>query len=137
MQSSNYLLDTDTLSAILRQSPTAISHAQAYIQVHGHFTFSLITRYEILRGLAAKNATRQMLVFDQFCRANIILPLSDAVIVRGAEIYADLHRRGELVGDADILIAATALVAGYGLVTNNERHFARISDLTIVNWLKE
>jgi tRNA(fMet)-specific endonuclease VapC len=136
MQASPYLLDTDTLSAILRQHPTAFSNAQAYLHLHGHFTFSLITRYEILRGLAVKNATRQQLVFDQFCRANTILPLSDAVIVQGAEIYADLHRRGELVGDADILIAATALVAGYGLVTNNERHFSRISSLTTANWLK-
>lgn len=89
MQASVYLLDTDTLSAILRQRPTAMSHAQAYLRMHGHFTFSLMTRYEILRGLAAKNATKQQSAFDQFCRANTILPLSDAVIVRGAEIYAD------------------------------------------------
>ena len=37
---------------------------------------------------------------------------------------------------ADILIAASAMVHGLGVVTNNERHFQRISDLHVENWLK-
>jgi tRNA(fMet)-specific endonuclease VapC len=82
--------------------------------------FSIITRYEILRGLKAKGATRQQEAFDRFCAANAILSLADAVVVQAAEIYADLYQRGELIGDADILIAATAIVEGRSLVTNNE-----------------
>jgi predicted nucleic acid-binding protein len=53
-----------------------------------------------------------------------------------AEIYADLSRRGELIADADILIAASALVRGLGIVTNNEEHFKRIQNLHVENWLK-
>jgi predicted nucleic acid-binding protein len=41
-----------------------------------------------------------------------------------------------LIGDADILIAATAIVADCALVTNNERHFNRIQDLRVENWLR-
>jgi hypothetical protein len=41
-----------------------------------------------------------------------VLPLTDAVVMRASDIYADLYRRGQLIGDADILIAATALDAG-------------------------
>jgi tRNA(fMet)-specific endonuclease VapC len=47
-----------------------------------------------------------------------------------------LHRRGALIGDADILIAATALVEGLVLLTNNERHFGRVAGLQIANWLR-
>lgn len=130
------LLDTDTLSAVLRRNPILAAKERAYLRVHHRFTFSTITRYEILRGFKAKNATSQLAAFDRFCAANTIVPLADSIIIQAAEIYADLYRRGELIGDADILIAATALVEGYGVVTNNERHFGRITGLNIENWLK-
>jgi tRNA(fMet)-specific endonuclease VapC len=58
------LLDTDTLSGIMRQNPVALHHAQAYLSVYSQFTISAMTRYEILRGLKAKNATTQLLAFD-------------------------------------------------------------------------
>jgi tRNA(fMet)-specific endonuclease VapC len=49
---------------------------------------------------------------------------------------SNLSNRGELIGDADILIAASALVHGWGVVTNNEHHFSRIRKLRVENWLK-
>ena len=130
------LIDTDTLPAILRRNTVVTARAQAYLRVHGRFTFSTITRYEVLRGLKAKNATSQQAAFNRFCAANTILPLNDAIIVQAADIYADLYLHGALIGDADILIAATALIGGYVLITNNERHFGRITGLNIQNWLK-
>lgn len=87
-------------------------------------------------GPKAKNVDRQRSAFERFCAANSILYLTDEVVVKAADIYADLYQRGELIGDADILIAATAIVADYNLATNNERHFSRISDLRVENWLR-
>lgn len=130
------VLDTDILSAIMRQNRLVIPNARAYLAEHGQFTFSILTRYEILRGLKAKGATRQTIVFDRFCLRNTILPVNEEVTVKAAEIYADLSIRGELIGDADILIAASALVNGLGVVTNNEDHFRRIPNLLVENWLK-
>jgi len=51
------------------------------------------------------------------------------------EIYSTLKRRGELIGDADILIAASCLVRDMTLITNNENHFRRIDNLPVENWL--
>ena len=102
------LLDTDILSAIMRRNPVVLPQAREYLREHDCFTFSILTRYEILRGLKAKDANRQERAFESFCDANTVLPLSDDIIVQAATIYADLHRRGELIGDADILIGATA-----------------------------
>ena len=65
-----------------------------------------------------------------------VLPLTDEVVVRAADIYAALKQRGEPIGDADILIAATALDRGLAVVTNNEDHFRRISGLAVENWLR-
>jgi|SRR5215208_4071995 len=103
------LLDTDILSAVMRQQPAALGRARVYLSVYQRLTFSIITRYEILRGLHAKNATAQLAAFDRLCSVSTILLLTDAIVVRAAMIYADLHQRGVLIGDADILIAATSL----------------------------
>jgi tRNA(fMet)-specific endonuclease VapC len=130
------LIDTDIHSAVMRRQATAIVKAQAYLATHKQFTISIITRYEILRGLKAKGAQTQAAAFDRFCAANHILPLTDEIIVQAAEVYADLHRQGELIGDADILIAASAKVNNLAIVTNNESHFGRIPGLQIENWLK-
>ena len=51
-----------------------------------------------------------------------------------AQLYGDLARRGALISDADIMIAATALVNGLALVTENTAHFQRISGLTLHSW---
>ncbi len=67
--------------------------------------------------------------------ANRILPLTDNIIVRASDIYADLYRHGQLIGDADILIAATALEHGMVLVTNNTSHLSRVAGLILENWL--
>lgn len=129
------LVDTDTLSLVMRKNPIALANAHAYLAVHSRFTFSLMTRYEILRGLKVKQAMIQQIAFERFCAANVLLPLTDAIINRSSDIYADLHRRGLLIGDADILIAATALEHGLTLVTNNTTHFSRIVGLSLENWL--
>lgn len=130
------LLDTDSLSEIIKgRNQTVLQHASAYLALHGVFTFSLITRYEILRGLKAKNATTQINLFDQCCRSSHILPITDEIIVRGADIYAELKQQGELISDADILIASTAQVHGLTLVTNNLSHFQRINGLSAVSWV--
>ncbi len=46
-----------------------------------------------------------------------------------------VHRAGTLIGDADILIAASALVYDLVVVTNNEDHFRRVPGLQMENWL--
>ena len=130
------LLDTDTLSAVIKQNPTALSHSRSHLATYGLLTFSLITRYEVLRGLKAKNAIVQIAAFGNLCAVSEILPLTDAIVQRAAGIYGALHQQGQLIGDADILIAATAIENGLTCVTNNENHFKRIPNLTRANWLK-
>ncbi|MBX2996957.1 MAG: type II toxin-antitoxin system VapC family toxin [Caldilineaceae bacterium] len=131
------LLDTDILSLIMRRQPVALKNAAVYLKVHKRFSFLLITRYEILRGLLAKNATVQIERFEQFCTTSQIFPLNDAVVQQAASIYADLYQRGALINDADILIAATAQTHNLTLITNNTSHFQRITGLTVANWLQE
>ena len=120
----------------MRQNPKTLVAAQNYLQTHANFTFSIITRYEILRGLKAKAASVQLRAFEKFCGFNEIIPITDEIIIKASNIYSDLYRNGNLIGDADILIAATAMTFDLVLVTNNERHFQRIKGLKVENWSK-
>jgi tRNA(fMet)-specific endonuclease VapC len=130
------LLDSDTLSFYFKKYPKVVAEAQNYLQRHQIFTFSAISRFEILRGMKVRDATAQLKFFDLFCRQNEIIELNDQIVVRAADVYADLYKRGTLILDADILIAATALENNLVIVTNNESHFNRISGLQILNWNK-
>jgi len=134
MSSSQLVLDTDILSLLMRKNSSVLANAKEYLSKHGRFTISIITRYEILRGLKAKQAEQQAARFEDFCARNTVLPITDDVVLRAAEIYADLYKRGALIGDADILIAASALVNGFAIVTNNVEHFRRVKTLQVVNW---
>jgi tRNA(fMet)-specific endonuclease VapC len=129
------LLDTDTLSEIMKGRNAHVrDNARQYLATFGRFTFSIMTRYEILRGLKARAATRQLARFEQRCQRSEVLPLTDAIIVRAADIYALLYQRGQLISDADILIAATALQHNRIMVTENRDHFRRIPTLTVESW---
>ncbi len=138
MSEPRKLLDTSTLSDVMRGRDRAVAEkASAYLDVHNQFTFSILTRYEILRGLYAKQANAQIERFEQRCAVSEIMSLSDPVVVEGAKIHAALRRRGEPIEDADILIAATAQVYGLALVTENAGHFGRIAGLTVESWRAE
>ncbi|MCH8291941.1 type II toxin-antitoxin system VapC family toxin [Candidatus Poribacteria bacterium] len=128
------MLDTDTLSLFLRKEKTVIANANAY---HAHFkklTISIISEYEIRRGLEYKGATTQQAQFETFLNDSEVLDFSKNACQIAAHIYAQLRHAGTLISDADILIAAITLVNDCVLVTNNEKHFNQILGLTIENW---
>jgi tRNA(fMet)-specific endonuclease VapC len=135
MTTEPVLLDTDTLSEIIKGRDFATQRqAQEYLSLHHRFQFSIITRYEILRGLKAKDAFGQIQAFDEQCQKSIVFPLSDEIVVQAAGIFAALRKQGTIISDADILIAATALVHHIVLVTNNPSHFRRIPELRSETW---
>src|SRR4051812_45907118 len=104
------VLDTDTLSEILKQrDPVIAANAANYFSIHGHFTFSVFTRFEIERGYKEKRAARQLAKFKAFCGRSIVVPLTEAIFERAADLWVMARRGGHPHGDADILIAATAI----------------------------
>jgi tRNA(fMet)-specific endonuclease VapC len=52
------------------------------------------------------------------------------------QLKSELEKGGNIIDDADLFIAFSALTANLVLVTNNERHFSRIKGLKIENWSK-
>lgn len=126
------LLDTDMLSEVLKQKhAAAVQKARSYFATHQHFTFSSMTRYEVVRGLKAKGAVKQLQRFLTFCRQSLILPITDNILDRAAELWVTADRSGLPKRDADLIIAATAVLHGLTLVTGNTSHFSWINGLTV------
>ena len=51
------------------------------------------------------------------------------------KIKADLKKEGKIINDSDLFIASIAISNKMRLVTNNDKHFKRIEDLKIENWI--
>jgi predicted nucleic acid-binding protein len=129
------LLDTDVLNDVLKQrNANVVRHAAGYLAVHGKFSISAITRYELLRGLKERQATAQLARFEVFCQRTLILSVADNILDLAADLWAFGRQRGMAPKDADLIIAATALRHGHTLVTGNTLHFQWIPQLTLANW---
>ncbi len=76
-----------------------------------------------------------MAVFNEFCKEIRVVLLDDLQIIeKAAEIHANLKRKGTPIQDADILIAATAIVKGLILVSNDS-DMLRVVGVTVEDWL--
>jgi tRNA(fMet)-specific endonuclease VapC len=128
------LLDTDILSLLRRGHERVTQHATDYIVTYGSLAFTELTWYEVVRGYRAIGAHRQLKVFEAFCQRCDIFPLDHNALDCAANIYADLRRRGELIGEVDILIAGIAFAHRTGIATQNVEHFSRIAGLHVENW---
>jgi len=95
-----------------------------------------ITASELLHGChRAKDAgvrARRSAFVEALLEAIPVLPFGLAEARRHAELWAELLRRGAMIGPHDLQIGATALAQGLGLVTLNQREFGRVPGLRVV-----
>jgi predicted nucleic acid-binding protein len=129
------LLDTDILSELLKQkNASVLQKATAYLAQYQRFSISAITRYEVLRGLKDKNATRQLKSFETFCQNVEVVAITDGILDRASDLWAEGRRKGRPHRDPDLIIAATALLHRRALVTGNTPHFNWIQGLDLEDW---
>jgi len=130
-----YLIDTDILIYALKGEPCVLEHFRE--QSAQPKAISAITYGELFYG-AMKSAQPQKNLAT-VRRVNELFPVVE--VTRGVmetfgSLKAELENKGRRIDDFDLVIAATALILGYRLVTNNERHFQHVPGLEIANWSK-
>ena len=52
-----------------------------------------------------------------------------------AKTKAKLKKDGNMIADMDLMIASIAIANNHELVTNNHKHFTRIQNLKVVQWI--
>lgn len=133
----SYILDTNIVTAIIKKNQGLINKLK-FVNFQGKELFiSCITYYEIKRGLLYVNATRQLSDFNDLCsrRWRILLLDNLEIIEKAAEIHIDLRRKRRPIQDADILIAATAIIHNLTLVSNDS-DLLRVEGMNLENWLE-
>ncbi len=128
------LLDTNICIYIIKQQPAEVLKRFLEFQV-GDIGLSSITLSELRYGVA-KSAHREKnaKALDEFIIPLEVVPFDEQAAHAYGAIRAVLEKAGTPIGSMDMLIAAHAVSLGIPLVTNNTREFARISDLSILDW---
>lgn len=132
-----YLLDTNILSEVLKKRPSPLLIERLAKTARASQFTSCICVLELRYGTQRRPDHE---LFWQRIRAELlsritVLDLSEKVAVLAGDLLALLESRGEPIGLPDVLIAATALANGLTVVTANTRHFRRVPNLKVENWL--
>jgi tRNA(fMet)-specific endonuclease VapC len=129
----SYLLDTDTCIYWLRNRQPVRERVREI--GWNQISICVITVAELYYGAYNSNRVTENLARAEFFIQNLpVLPLNDTALKRFGELKAELRRIGQPIADFDLLIASVTLAAGYILVTNNTRHYERITGLQLENW---
>jgi tRNA(fMet)-specific endonuclease VapC len=132
-----YLLDTNIVSFAIKNNLIIKEKLEELRSQEELISISCITYFEVKRGLFAVKASKQLDRFDDFCKDFQIIFLDDlAIVEKAAEIHANLRLRGLPIQTEDILIAATAIVKDFILVSNDS-DLLRVEGLSLENWLQE
>ena len=127
------LLDSDHCIAILRKRLDLREHVSADEEL----ATTSISLAELTYG-AYRSQRRE----DNLSRLEVllsvlfILPFDEVAGRRFGVLKAELDARGESLDDLDLQIASIAIETNSTLLTNNTRHFKRITGLRLLNWLK-
>ena len=132
-----YLFDTDVISTLLRRDRMTKLHQRiARVPTRLQCT-TTITLAELSYG------AHKVGKVDLYARIKVVLSELEILSfdVAAAEKYgplrAQLERKGLKLDEADLRIACIALVNDCTLITGNTRHFARLDELRVENWLKD
>jgi tRNA(fMet)-specific endonuclease VapC len=130
-----YMLDTNIVTAHIKRHPLVTQRIRQVETAGRPVMINAVSYYETKRGLLFAKAWTQLAAFDRLWQVQGIILFDQNALDKAARIYADLRAAGQLIDDADLLMAAIALVNDLTLVTHNTSHFSRLEDLTLEDWL--
>lgn len=130
-----HLLDTNIVSDLVRNPQGLIAARIAQLGEDAVCT-SVIVAAELRFGAAKTGSPRLTAQLEAVLAALEVLPFKAPADAAYGQLRARLEAAGTPIGGNDMLIAAHAISSGCSVVTDNEREFARIGGLTVVNWLR-
>jgi predicted nucleic acid-binding protein len=127
------LIDSSVLIAAERGSLPLDAFSTRYAQED--VAISALTASELLHGVHRARTPDQRhrrQAFVEGLLAQLPVIAFDLTVARvHALLWADLAKRGVVVGERDLMIGATAIAKNYTLATRDERSFPKIPGLTV------
>ena len=131
-----YMLDTNICIYIIKRKPVNVLERFKQTDI-SKISISSITLSELFYGVSKSSKPKQnFTALTQFVAPLEILAFSGEAAQYYGELRAHLEKQGTPIGSLDMLIAAHALSITSTLVTNNEKEFKRVPNLSIENWVR-
>ena len=132
-----YLLDTNILSELIKKIPNKNLREKLEkvpsASLHTASICIMELRYGALRredGGALWSRMQESIISKLQ-----VLTFGYKEALKAGEVLFTLHSIGHPIGIEDVLIGSIALSNGLVVVTGNTKHFSRIPDLPVENWL--
>jgi len=129
VESSTMVVDTGIFIEYLRaknKENTLLFHLPENSKIY----ISSVTLYELYIGATTPDKWNDIDLLTSYIP---VLPFNKEIAISSGEIYQSLRKSNKIIEFRDIFIAATALANNLPLLTFNEKHFSRISDLSLVD----
>lgn len=121
-----YLIDTNAIHDYLQELYTEKGLAKVDKILALEANISVVTQIEILSYIPSSEVFAQRL--HSFVEESTIYELNGAIVEKTISL-----RRQYRIKIGDAIIAATALIHDFTIVTNNERDFNKVKGLRILN----
>jgi tRNA(fMet)-specific endonuclease VapC len=129
-----YLLDTNIVIYVLKRRPKEV--LDIFNANASRMAISSITLSELMYGAEKSvNTDKNLEAVEEFVSHLEVLPYDAKASQHYGQIKAALEKKGQLIGENDIHIAAHAVSHGLILVSNNVREFKRVPNLALENWV--
>lgn len=126
------ILDSDHCIAILRGH----LDLRQWVQPDEALAVTAVSVGELTHGAHKSfNPARNIARVDVLLSAMTILPFDNQSARRFGWLKAHLEQAGMKLPDADLQIAAIVLRQGVALLTHNQKHFKRVPELTLEDWM--
>jgi tRNA(fMet)-specific endonuclease VapC len=128
------VIDTGVFVAMERERrPLSTVALAAPMQLHALASISVAELlFGVERADTEERRRRRSDVVAAILAAIPVVPLDVEVARTVARIWAELESTGNRIGSYDLIVAATALVNGYDVLTLNVREFERVPGLTVI-----
>ena len=129
-----YLLDTNIVIYVLKRRPKEV--LDIFNANASRMAISSITLSELMYGAEKSlNTGKNLEAVEEFVSHLEVLPYDAKASQHYGQIKAALEKKGQIIGENDIHIAAHAISHGLILVSNNVREFKRVPNLALENWV--
>ncbi len=129
-----YILDTNIVIYVIKRRPIKV--LDVFNKHASRMAISSITLSELIYGAEkSQQVEKNLEAVEDFISHLEVLPYDSKASLHYGKIKFTLEKKGAIIGENDIHIAAHAISQGLTLVTNNLKEFKRVPNLALENWV--
>jgi tRNA(fMet)-specific endonuclease VapC len=133
----SYLLDTNTIVALLRNNPAGVRERYREAQAAGDYlALSSVVLFELWYGVAKSSQVQENTERLRVLLSGDVdlLDFDDEDARAAGQVRATLEKAGTPIGAYDLLIAGQALRRELTVVTSNTSEFSQVAGLSWQDW---